>query len=91
VKDKARHQLWSFIWTDIIFSSDHQGPFPPADDISEELPDDDAAWKEATLIADDLFKDINAKFQQGQECGLEIKKRATAVAPFYRHRGRRMH
>jgi hypothetical protein len=65
--------LWSFIWTDIIFSSDHQGPFPSADDISEELPDDGAAWKEATLIADDLFKDINAKFQPGQEWSLEIK------------------
>jgi hypothetical protein len=89
VKDKARHQSWSYIWTDIIFSSDHQGPFPPADDISEELPDDDAARKEATLIADDLFKDINAKFQPGQEWSLEVKK-ATAVAPFYRHRGRRM-
>jgi hypothetical protein len=32
-----------------------------ADDIGEELADDDAAWKEATLIAGELFKDIAGK------------------------------
>jgi hypothetical protein len=42
------------------------------DDEGEELPDDQAAWTEATLIAGELFKDIDGKFQPGQEWSLEV-------------------
>ena len=43
-----------------------------SDDEGEELADDKAAWTEATLIAGELFKDINGKFQPGQEWSLEV-------------------
>jgi hypothetical protein len=36
------------------------------DDIGEELPDDEAAWHEATIIAGELFKDIDGNFQPGK-------------------------
>ena len=42
------------------------------DEIGEELPDDVTAWKEATIIARELFKDIDGKFKPGQEWGLEV-------------------
>jgi hypothetical protein len=42
------------------------------DEIGEELPDDVTAWKEATIIAGELFKDIDGKFKPGQEWGLEV-------------------
>jgi hypothetical protein len=43
-----------------------------ADEIGEELPDDFSAWHEATIIAGELFKDIDDKFQPGQELSLEV-------------------
>jgi hypothetical protein len=42
------------------------------DDIGDELPDDEAAWKEATLIAGELFKNVVGKFRPGQEWSLEV-------------------
>jgi hypothetical protein len=38
----------------------------------EELLDDNAAWHEATIIAGELFKDIDGKFQPGHEWSLEV-------------------
>ena len=42
------------------------------DDLGEELPDDEAAWKEATRYAGELFKDIEDNFRPGQEWGIEV-------------------
>jgi hypothetical protein len=42
------------------------------DELGEELPNDQAAWVEATIIAGELFRDINGKFQPGQEWTLEV-------------------
>jgi hypothetical protein len=42
------------------------------DDVGEELPDDKVAWDEATIIAAELFRDIDGKFQPGQEWTLEV-------------------
>jgi hypothetical protein len=42
------------------------------DMVGEELPNDEAAWHEATLIAGELFKDIKGKFRPGQEWSLEV-------------------
>jgi hypothetical protein len=47
---------------------EHQG----RDTVGEELPDEMAAWREATLIAGELFRDIHTKFEPGQEWSLEI-------------------
>jgi hypothetical protein len=38
----------------------------------EELPNNNAAWHEATLIAGELFKDIDGKFEPGHEWSLEV-------------------
>jgi hypothetical protein len=38
----------------------------------EELPNDEAAWHEATLIAGELFKDIDGMFRPGQEWSVQV-------------------
>ena len=38
----------------------------------EELPDADAAWREATIVAGEVFKDIDGRFRPGQELQLEV-------------------
>jgi hypothetical protein len=45
---------------------------PSTDHAGVVLKDDEAAWKEATLLAGDLFKDIDGKFRPGQEWTLEV-------------------
>jgi hypothetical protein len=40
--------------------------------VGEDLPDDEAAWKEATVIAGDVFKDFDGKFRPGQDWSLEV-------------------
>jgi hypothetical protein len=52
------------------FNIHHEGSGP--DIAGEELPDNEAAWHEATLIAGELFKDIVGKFKPGQEWSLEV-------------------
>jgi hypothetical protein len=42
-------------------------PEAAEDEIGEELPSDEAAWKEATMVAGELFKDLDGKFRPGQE------------------------
>ncbi|MGY4622803.1 hypothetical protein ACVWY3_000559 [Bradyrhizobium sp. USDA 4486] len=46
---------------------------PHADYEGEELPDDEAAWREATRYAGALLNDIDGKFRPGQEWRLEVK------------------
>jgi hypothetical protein len=48
------------------------GVRPSSDEEGQELSDDKVAWEEATLIAGELFKDIDGKFQPGQEWTLEV-------------------
>ncbi|MGC2084272.1 MAG: hypothetical protein WA702_13065 [Bradyrhizobium sp.] len=45
---------------------------PSIDEHGEELPDDEAAWKEATSFAGALIKDIDGEFRPGQEWSLEV-------------------
>jgi hypothetical protein len=42
------------------------------DQVDEELPNNEAAWHEATLIAGELFKEIDGNFRPGQEWSLEV-------------------
>ncbi|KGT79494.1 hypothetical protein MA20_11365 [Bradyrhizobium japonicum] len=44
-------------------------------DVGEELADDEAAWHEATIYADDIFKDVDGRFRPGQEWSLEVTNR----------------
>jgi hypothetical protein len=50
---------------------------PSTDQIGEELPDDEAAWRAATMFAGELFKDIDGKFRPGQGWSLEVIDEAT--------------
>jgi hypothetical protein len=43
-----------------------------SDEQGEELPNNEAAWREATIIAGELFKDIDGKFRPGQQWALEV-------------------
>ena len=49
---------------------------PSVDTEGEELPDDEAAWKHATMFAGDLFKDIDGRFQPGQQWSIEVTDEA---------------
>jgi hypothetical protein len=42
------------------------------DEEGEELPNNEAAWREATIIAGELFKGIDGKFRPGEEWALEV-------------------
>jgi hypothetical protein len=53
-----------------FFTVHNEGAAPDME--GEELPDDEAAWREATLIAGELFKDIDGKFRPGQDWSLEV-------------------
>jgi len=49
---------------------------PSADDTGEELPDDEAAWEEATSFAGALLKDIDGRFRPGQVWSVEVTDEA---------------
>ncbi len=42
-----------------------------ADDVGQGLPDDDAAWQQATEMAGELFREIG-EFRLGEEWELEV-------------------
>ena len=45
---------------------------PPLDPVAEELPHDDAAWEQATILAGEVFKDVDGNLQPGQEWTLDV-------------------
>jgi hypothetical protein len=46
---------------------------PPArDDIGEELPNDHAAWREATRFTAEIFKDVDGNLPPGSQWGLDV-------------------
>ncbi|KJC47743.1 hypothetical protein UB31_18510 [Bradyrhizobium sp. LTSP849] len=49
---------------------------PDTDVQGEDLPDDEAAWREATVYAGELFKDVDGKLRPGQEWTLEVTDEA---------------
>ncbi|MCK1598054.1 hypothetical protein [Bradyrhizobium sp. 164] len=55
---------------------------PSSDRHGEDLPDDEAAWREATSFAGQLFKDIDGRFRPGQAWSLEVTDEAGK--PIYR-------
>jgi hypothetical protein len=40
--------------------------------VGEELPDKHAAWREATITAGEILRDIDGKLQQGREWRMEV-------------------
>ncbi len=55
----------------------------------EELPDEHAAWKEATLIAGELFRNLDGKFQPEQEWRLEVSDQSKKLLYVIRVTGER--
>ena len=49
---------------------------PSTDTEGDELPDDKAAWREATTFAADLLQDMRGRFEPGQEWDLEVTDEA---------------
>jgi hypothetical protein len=45
---------------------------PTMDPVGEELVNDEAAWREATIVAGEIFKDVDGRLRPGQEWGLEV-------------------
>jgi hypothetical protein len=42
------------------------------DSVGEELPDDQAAWREATIITGELVRELDGRFRPGQQWRLEV-------------------
>jgi hypothetical protein len=49
---------------------------PTIDDVGDELPDNEAAWRQATATAGEIFKDIDGSFRPGQNWTLEVTDEA---------------
>lgn len=49
---------------------------PSTDEHGEELPDDEAAWLEASRYTAEVFKDLNGKFRPGQDWLVEVTDEA---------------
>jgi hypothetical protein len=55
-----------------LYFFDLNGQGVPELDEGEVLADDDAAWHEATLVAGEVFKDVDGKLKVGQGWRLEV-------------------
>lgn len=60
------------------------GVSPSVDDVGEDLLNDEAAWSQATVMAGDLFKDIDGNFRPGKQWTLEGNRRGDEAAIFHR-------
>jgi len=63
---------------------------PTRDEEGEELPDDDAAWREATSYIGALLKDLDGKFRPGEEWNIEVADEAGKPVYFISIRSRKM-
>lgn len=48
---------------------------PTLDPVGEEFPNDEAAWREATMLAGEIFKDVDGRLKPDQEWSLEVTDR----------------
>ena len=53
---------------------------PSLDDLGEDLPDKEAAWRQATITAGEIFKAIDGSLRPGQEWTLEVTDEARRPA-----------
>lgn len=49
---------------------------PIKDNQGEDLPDDEAAWKEATSFTGAVFKGLDGKFRPGEQWSVEVTDEA---------------
>ena len=47
-------------------------PPPALDEVGQELPNDEAAWREATSLAGAIFKELDGKMRPGQDWVLDV-------------------
>ncbi len=52
---------------------------PNIDSVGEELPGDEIAWREATVITGELIRELNGRFQPGQQWRLEVMNEANEL------------
>jgi hypothetical protein len=52
---------------------DVNGSGVPDEYRGQTLANDDGAWHEATLVAGEIFKDVDGKFKPGEEWKLEVQ------------------
>jgi hypothetical protein len=53
-----------------FFAFPHEGS--RLDTEGEELPNNEAAWRQAIIVAGELFRNMDGEFQPGQEWRLEV-------------------
>jgi hypothetical protein len=46
--------------------------FPSFDEIGQDLPNDEAAWREATTYAGEVLRDMDGKMRPGHEWALDV-------------------
>jgi uncharacterized protein DUF6894 len=46
------------------------------DTVGEELPDDETAWREATVITGELVRELSGRFRPGQQWRMEVMDEA---------------
>jgi hypothetical protein len=56
-----------------LYFFDVNGQGVPDSEEGETLADDEAAWHEATLVAGEVFKDVDGKLKPGQGWKLEVQ------------------
>ena len=49
---------------------------PTMDPVGEELANDEAAWREATIVAGEIFRDVDGRLRPHQEWSLEVTNEA---------------
>ncbi|WP_298253732.1 hypothetical protein [Bradyrhizobium sp.] len=49
--------------------------FASADETGQELPNDEAAWHEATVFAGEIFKDMDGNIRPGQDWAVNVTDR----------------
>ena len=56
-----------------------QGELPRAADEGMELPDDEAAWEEATTSCGEMIKELDGKLKAGPEWRMEVTDGSGAI------------
>jgi hypothetical protein len=63
----------------LYFFNIAQGELPRPPDEGMELPDDEAAWVEATTTCGEMIKELDGKLKAGPEWRMEVTKESGAV------------
>ena len=69
----GRNPDWSPTFVVMPWYFFHVRDIPPTQDaVGAELLDDEAAWRQVTTLAGEVFKDVDGRIRPDQEWGLEV-------------------